>query len=60
MSNDVVIEAWTTGLFEKYLRFKYSFIGGYTSTSEEALKRHEYGGGFWLDATAVELCSPHD
>ncbi len=40
MSNDVIIEAWNTVLFEKFSRFKYLFIEGYASISEEALKRH--------------------
>lgn len=40
MSNDIVIEAWNTVLFEKFSRFKYLFIEGYASISEEALKRH--------------------
>ena len=41
MSNDVVIEAWNTVLFEKFSRFKYLFIEGYASISEEAFKRHK-------------------
>ena len=45
MSNDVVIEAWNTVLFEKFSRFKYLFIEGYASISEEALKRHQYPEG---------------
>lgn len=40
MSNDIVIEAWNTVLFEKFSRFKYLFIEGYASISEEALSRH--------------------
>jgi hypothetical protein len=31
MSNDVIIEAWNTVLFEKFSRFKYLFIEGYAS-----------------------------
>ena len=45
MSNDVVIEAWNTVLFEKFSRFKYLFIEGYASISEEALNRHEFADG---------------
>ncbi len=45
MSNDVVIEAWNTVLFEKFSRFKYLFIEGYASISEEALKRSKYPEG---------------
>lgn len=45
MSNDIVIEAWNTVLFEKFSRFKYLFIEGYAAISEEALKRHKYSEG---------------
>jgi len=45
MSNDIVIEAWNTVLFEKFSRFKYLFIEGYASISEEVLKRYEYPEG---------------
>lgn len=45
MSNDIVIEAWNTVLFEKFSRFKYLFIEGYASISEEALKRNRYPDG---------------
>lgn len=41
MSNDIVIEAWNTVLFEKFTRFKYLFIEGYASISEVALQRHQ-------------------
>jgi ubiquinone/menaquinone biosynthesis C-methylase UbiE len=40
MSNDVVIEAWNTVLFEKFSRFKYLFIEGYAALSEEVLRTH--------------------
>jgi ubiquinone/menaquinone biosynthesis C-methylase UbiE len=45
MSNDVIIEAWNTVLFEKFSRFKYLFIEGYASISEEALTRHWHPEG---------------
>ncbi len=45
MSNDIVIEAWNTVLFEKFSRFKYLFIEGYAAISEEALKRHRFPKG---------------
>ncbi|MFT5895569.1 MAG: ubiquinone/menaquinone biosynthesis C-methylase UbiE [bacterium] len=45
MGNEVVIEAWNTVLFEKFSRFKYLFIEGYASISEEALKRHQHQDG---------------
>jgi len=45
MSNDIVIEAWNTVLFEKFSRFKYLFIEGYASISEEVLSRRQYDKG---------------
>ena len=45
MSNDVVVEAWNTVLFEKFSRFKYLFVDGYAAISEEALKRHRHPEG---------------
>jgi len=45
MSNDIVIEAWNTVLFEKFSRFKYLFIEGYAAISAEALKRHRFPEG---------------
>jgi len=45
MNNDIVIEAWNTVLFEKFTRFKYLFIEGYASISEEALKRNKPAEG---------------
>lgn len=42
MSNEVVIEAWNTVLFEKFSRFKYLFIEGYASISKEVLSRSDY------------------
>ncbi len=42
MSNEIVIEAWNTVLFDKFTRFKYLFVEGYASISEEALKRTSY------------------
>ncbi len=45
MANDVVIEAWNTVLFEKFSRFKYLFIEGYASISEEVIRRHPHAEG---------------
>lgn len=45
MSNEVVIEAWNTVLFEKFSRFKYLFIEGYASISEEIIGRGMYQNG---------------
>ncbi|MEO0424403.1 MAG: class I SAM-dependent methyltransferase [Pseudomonadota bacterium] len=39
MTNDVVIEAWNTVLFEKFSRFKYLFVEGYAAISREVLGR---------------------
>ena len=36
MSNDVIIEAWNTVLFEKFSRFKYLFIEGYASMGPQS------------------------
>jgi ubiquinone/menaquinone biosynthesis C-methylase UbiE len=45
MSNNIIIEAWNTVLFEKFSRFKYLFIEGYAAISEEAFKRHSPSTG---------------
>ncbi len=45
MSNDVIIEAWNTVLFDKFSRFKHLLIDGLSSHSEEALKRHKHSPG---------------
>jgi len=45
VSNDTVIEAWNTVLFEKFSRFKYLFMKGFTKISTEALARHKHAAG---------------
>lgn len=45
MSNDIIIEAWNTVLFEKFSRFKYLFVEGYAAISEEVFKRHRHPEG---------------
>lgn len=45
MSNDVIIEAWNTVLFEKFSRFKYLFIEGYAAISREAFGRGDFAEG---------------
>jgi ubiquinone/menaquinone biosynthesis C-methylase UbiE len=45
MSNDVVIEAWNTVLFDKFSRFKYLFVEGYAAISDEVLSRHRIAEG---------------
>jgi ubiquinone/menaquinone biosynthesis C-methylase UbiE len=44
-SNDVVIEAWNTVLFDKFCRFKHLLIEGLSAHSNEALERHRYPAG---------------
>ena len=43
--NDVVIEAWNTVLFEKFLRFKHLLIGGLASHSDELFSRRLFPPG---------------
>lgn len=40
MTNEVVIEAWNTVLFDKFTRFKYLFVEGYAAISEQVFERH--------------------
>lgn len=42
MSNDIVIEAWNTVLFEKFTRFRHLFVEGYSRHSDEYLERNPY------------------
>ena len=65
MSNDVVIEAWNTVLYEKFTRYRHLFIPGYTLHSDAMLARHPYEPGTsvmdvgcgWGD-TAITLANP--
>jgi ubiquinone/menaquinone biosynthesis C-methylase UbiE len=43
--NDVVIAAWNTVLFDKFVRFKHLLIDGLAPHSNEALVRHEPPSG---------------
>ena len=43
--NDIVIEAWNTVLFEKFLRFKHLLVAGLAGHSDELLSRHLYPRG---------------
>jgi ubiquinone/menaquinone biosynthesis C-methylase UbiE len=43
--NDIVIEAWNTVLFDKFLRFKHLLIDGLAAHSNEALARTAYPEG---------------
>ena len=40
--NDVVIEAWNTILFDKFVRFKHLLIDGLAPHSNEALARPDF------------------
>jgi ubiquinone/menaquinone biosynthesis C-methylase UbiE len=43
--NDIVIEAWNTVLFDKFLRFKHLLVAGLAAHSDELLSRHLYPRG---------------
>ncbi len=61
-SNDIVVEAWNTVLFDKYARFKHLLIEGLSGHSDEALARYPHpkgsrvldvGCGFGDSATCI-------
>ena len=43
--NAVIIEAWNTVLFDKFVRFKHQLITGLSSHSDEVLSRKPFGTG---------------
>jgi ubiquinone/menaquinone biosynthesis C-methylase UbiE len=43
--NDVVIEAWNTVLYDKFVRFKHLLVAGLSGHSDEALGRNLYPKG---------------
>lgn len=43
--NDIVIEAWNTVLFEKFVRFKHLLVAGLAGHSDEVLSRHPFPSG---------------
>ena len=45
MSNDIVIEAWNTVLFEKFTRFRHLFVDGYSCHSDKFFAEHPYSPG---------------
>ena len=45
MNNDIIIEAWNTVLFDKFVHFKHLLIDGLSSHSDEALARHQHAPG---------------
>ncbi len=44
-TNDIIVEAWNTVLFDKFLRFKHLLIEGLSAHSNEALARAAYPQG---------------
>src|SRR5215472_11282751 len=44
-SNDVVVEAWNTVLYDKFVRFKHLLIAGLAGHSDEMLRRNLYPQG---------------
>ena len=44
-SNDVVIEAWNTVLYDKFVRFRHLLVAGLAGHSEELLRRNLYPKG---------------
>ncbi len=40
--NDIVIEAWNTVLFDKFVRFKHLLIAGLAGHSDELLSRGRF------------------
>jgi len=44
-TNDVVIEAWNTVLYDKFVRFKHLLVEGLAGHSDELLKRNPYPPG---------------
>jgi ubiquinone/menaquinone biosynthesis C-methylase UbiE len=45
MSNDIIIEAWNTVLFDKFTRFRELFVSGYSMHSEELFRCQPYRPG---------------
>jgi ubiquinone/menaquinone biosynthesis C-methylase UbiE len=43
--NDIVVEAWNTVLFDKFLRFKHLLVAGLSGHSDEFLSRTPYRPG---------------
>lgn len=45
VSNDIVVEAWNTVLFDKFVRFRHLLVGGLSAHSNEVLARHPHPEG---------------
>ena len=43
--NGIVIDAWNTVLFDKFVRFRHLLVDGLSALSEEALARHPHAQG---------------
>jgi len=43
--NDIVIEAWNTVLYDKFVRFKHLMIDGLSQHSDEAFSRYPFTQG---------------
>ena len=46
--NDIVVEAWNTVLFDKFVRFRHILIAGLAGHSNELLSRGLFGAGDWV------------
>ncbi|GAB3041099.1 methyltransferase domain-containing protein [Oleiagrimonas citrea] len=44
-SNSIIIEAWNTILFDKFVRFRHLLVDGLSQHSDAALQRHPYPQG---------------
>lgn len=44
-SNDVVVEAWNTVLYDKFVRFRHLLVAGLAGHSDEVLRRNIYPAG---------------
>jgi ubiquinone/menaquinone biosynthesis C-methylase UbiE len=44
-SNDIVIEAWNTVLYDKFVRFKHLLVAGLAGHSDEVLRRKTFPDG---------------
>jgi ubiquinone/menaquinone biosynthesis C-methylase UbiE len=44
-SNDIIVEAWNTVLYDKFLRFKHLLVDGLSQHSDAALERCHYAPG---------------
>src|SRR4249920_3567236 len=45
VSDSVIVQAWNTVLFDKFVRFRHLLVDGLSQHSEAALERCAYPGG---------------